>query len=184
MVTLLTAGDSEKIEIIKENGDTKVYPKVSKYPLKVRKAAGASLPDKTIVICGGEDNAGRSKSKCYRLANGQWKIFGQLHTARFGSGGSLLGNSIWFTGGFDSNTGYRLETTEILNSDGTVTLGPNLPNDRNMHCQVTYEDTILIIGEQPFDQWYSRYLPAAFLLQGCPLQLLGHASGCKKLYGQ
>ena len=154
MVTLLTTGllsNSEKIEIIKENGDTKVYPKVFQYPLKIDSAAGASLPDNTIVICGGQDDVERSE--CYKLTKGQWKFFGQLHTARHGHGGSPLGNSIWFTGGYNIYTG-SLKTTEILNSDGTVTFGPNLPNGREYHCQATHEDTILIIGEQPFDQWY------------------------------
>ena len=105
MVSLVVNGpmdDNQRIEIIKENGDTIVLPKPSEYPLDAIKTAGASLPDKSFVICGGREdllNHYFYKSECYKLTNGQWELFGKLQTARREHAASSIGHAIWFTGG-------------------------------------------------------------------------------------
>ena len=38
-------------------------------------------------------------------------------------------------------------TTEILNFDGTITAGPNLPEPRHSHCMASFANTVLIIGK-------------------------------------
>ena len=55
---LVTGSNSgnEKIEIVKENGDTTDCPQMTNYPLDVNYAAGASFPDKTTVVCGGGED--------------------------------------------------------------------------------------------------------------------------------
>ena len=150
---------NQRIEMIKENGDTIVLPKSSEYPLDARKTAGASLPDKSFVICGGHVwFLGKATSECYKLTNGQWELFGKLQTARWEHAASPIGHAIWFTGGRADGyvIGDTLPTTEILNSDGTVTWGPILPAIRYNHCQATYEDTTLIIGgKHPFNHYHS-----------------------------
>ena len=132
-----------QIEIIKENGDTTVCPQMTNYPLDVYGAAGASFPDKTTVVCGGYDNGYRAD--CYKLTKSQWESFGQLQTARGRHAATQIEDSIWFTGGYGDNG--RLATTEILNFDGTITAGPNLPEARSSHGQTSFGNTILIIGE-------------------------------------
>ena len=147
-----------QIETINENGDATVCPQMINYPLNVYDAAGASFPDKTIVVCGGYGNEGYGngyKSECYRLKNSLWESFGQLQTARSGHAATTIGDSIWFTGG----DGYGncallstthicdLITTEILRNDGTISAGPNLPEPRKSHCQATFGNTILLIGK-------------------------------------
>ena len=103
MVSLVVNGpmdDNQRIEIIKENGDTVVLPKSSEYPLDAAETAGASLPDKSFVICGGHDQfLGKVTSECYKLTNGQWELFGKLQTARKEHAASPIGHAIWFTGG-------------------------------------------------------------------------------------
>ena len=161
MVSLVVNGEeneNQRIEIIKENGDTEVLPESSEYPLDTVGTAGASLPDKSYVICGGGDYWLGVTSECYKLTNGQWELFGKLQTARWEHAASSIGHAIWFTGG--RADGYlisdTLPTTEILNSDGTVTWGPILPEIRYNHCQATYEDTTLIIGgKHPFNHYHS-----------------------------
>ena len=148
--------DNEQIQIetIKENGDATVCPQMINYPLNVYDAAGASFPDKTTVVCGGYGNGGSGngyKSECYRLKNSLWESFGQLQTARSGHAATTIGDSIWFTGGDKLHIpgeGYsELATTEILRNDGTIISGPDLPEPRDGHCQVTFGNTILIIGK-------------------------------------
>ena len=124
------------------------------YPLNVYDAAGATFPDKTTVVCGGYDNGGTGnvyRSECYRLKNSVWESFGQLQTARRGHAASTIGDSIWFTGGnklhIIGEGASELATTEILRNDGTMIPGPDLPEARDGHCQVTFGNTILIIGK-------------------------------------
>ena len=151
MVTMLVTGSNsgnEKIEIVKENGDTTVCPQMTNYPLDVYAAAGASFPDKTTVVCGGQDEY-VFRADCYKLKNSQWESFGQLQTARVSHGATRIGDSIWFTGG--TNYDGRLATTQILNFDGTITTGPNLPEARNRHCQTSFGNTILITGKLLID---------------------------------
>ena len=106
MVSLMVNGpmnDNQKIEIIKENGDTIVLNKSSEYPLDATGTAGASLPDKSFVICGGQEPLGPHHyimiSACYKLTNGRWELFGKLQTARREHAASSIGHAIWFTGG-------------------------------------------------------------------------------------
>ena len=146
MVTMLVTGSNsgnEQIEIVKENGDTTVCPQMTNYPLDVTYAAGASFPDKTTVVCGGYDNGYRAD--CYKLTKSQWESFGQLQIARRSHAATRIEDSIWFTGGWDGNS--ILATTEILNLDGAITAGPNLPEGRMDHCIASFGNTILIIGE-------------------------------------
>ena len=89
MVTMVVTGDGSgneemQIEIIKENGDTTVCPQMTNYPLDVFWAAGASFPDKTTVVCGGNDIEYGERANCYKLTNSQWESFGQLQTGRGG----------------------------------------------------------------------------------------------------
>ena len=58
-----------------------------------------------------------------------------------------LKKGIWFTGGYDNMVGSRLATTEIMNNDGTIIPGPNLPSPRSLHCQVSHKNLIFIIGK-------------------------------------
>ena len=58
MVTIVVTGTGNdelqrRMEIIKENGETKTCPQSSDYPIEQDKSAGSYLSDDTIVICGG-----------------------------------------------------------------------------------------------------------------------------------
>jgi len=149
MVTLLVTGypwsGSGRMEIIKENGETKTCPQSYDYPLEVSNAGGSIWDDGTIVICGGFDGSS-VESKCYTMKNGEWQLNSEnLITVRSSSGVSNIGNTTWVTGGYDSG-GVRLSSTEIIHPNGNVTLGPDLPQGREHHCQTSYEDTTFIIG--------------------------------------
>ena len=133
-----------KIEIIQENGQTKICPQSIDFPLEVEDPAGAVMYDGTVVICGGWD--GFFRSECYKLRNGVWQQRNQgLTTARYGHAASITAsNTIWMTGGYNSGS---LSSTEVIHPDGSVTPGPDLPEARGYHCQVSYQNTTLIIGK-------------------------------------
>ena len=136
-----------QIEIIMEDFKTEVCNQMQQYPLEVESAAGSTWKDGKLSICGGVD--GSRKSQCYTLNNGVWQLnIENLQTARNGHGASNIGDAIWITGGWSSNG--RLASTEIIYSDGKITPGPDLPEARSYHCQITYEQTTFIIGNFHF----------------------------------
>ena len=154
MVTLLISG-YEGIESIGENFKTKVCSQIPENPYTVPYTAkGSSWKDGKISICGGHDNIDKvwiGRSECYFIVNGEWKFSGNLQTGRRAFGVSNIGNSIWITGGLGDAPEFpkvnsALASTEIIHSDGKITPGPNLPEARNSHCQISYEQSTFIIG--------------------------------------
>ena len=150
MVTLLVTGDptsgSGRIEIIKENFKTEVCNQMQDYPLEVQEAAGSHWKNGKLSICGGFP----STSECYTLDNGEWKPTSQnLQIGKCCHAAFNIGNNIWFTGGFGTNN-QRLSSTEIMHHDGKITAGPDLPQARSSHCQISHGDTTFIIGKFNF----------------------------------
>ena len=60
-----------------------------------------------------------------------------------------LEKGTWFTGGSDGEK--SIKSTEILNDDGSNKQGPDLPEARQRHCQVSDDNWIFVIGK-----WYIR----------------------------
>ena len=153
MVTLLVTGSysgSNVMEIIKPNGEVKTCPQSSNYPLDVGFAAGGySNNASSVTICGGWDRSRRSE--CYTLEKSRWKPAGILENARYDHGASYITTGLWMTGGYNGQ--QILASTELLLPDGKVTSGPNLPERRSFHCQVSYQDYTFIIGKCVFGQY-------------------------------
>ena len=147
MVTVLVTGvgaGSERIEIIKDNFETEVCNNMPVYPLGVWGASGSTWKNGKFSICGGLGNG--VKSDCYTMDKGEWQpTKHNLITARGYHGSSNIGNAIFITGGWSS--GPRLASTEIVHPDGKITPGPELPQGRYGHCQVSYEETTFILGK-------------------------------------
>ena len=149
MVTLLVTGDprsgSGRIEIIKENFETEVCNQMQEYPLERSQAAEGLWKDGKLTICGGKDSSYQSKTRCYSLDNGEWKpTSDNLQIGRSSHAASNIGNNIWFTGGYNYG---RLSSSEIMHPDGKITPGPDLPEARSGHCQISYEQITLVIGK-------------------------------------
>ena len=152
MVTVLVTGyprdSGKRMEIIMANGDVKTCPHSSDYPIEVDDAAG-SYANNGLQLCGGWDGSS-SRDKCYKWQNGTWTETQTLKQARHLHGASTIGNILWITGGYNNG---RLASTELVGEDGTVTSGPNLPEARDSHCQVTYQHSTFIIGKCVFSQY-------------------------------
>ena len=86
-------------------------------------------------------------SKCYELRNLVWqpRNNGLISARGFHAASVVNNNTIWITGGRNSQY-HSFYSTEFVHPNGAVTSGPNLPYARADHCQVSYENTILIIG--------------------------------------
>ena len=149
MVTLLVTGGSGRIEIIRENHKTEVCNNMPWYPNGgVSRAAGSTWNDGRLSICGGTVYQTTSMNNCYSLENGQWKENkNNLKMGRHRHAASNIGTNIWFSGGYNGQNNWRLSSTEIMHQDGKITSGPNLPEARSIHCQISYEDTTFVIGK-------------------------------------
>ena len=147
MVTVLVTGfgsGTGRIEIIKENFETKVCNNMPVYPLDVYLASGSTWKDGKLSICGGYDNV-THKSECYTMNNGEWQSTKHnLQIARSYHGSSNIGNAIFITGGWN---GQILASTDIMHPDGKITPGPDLLQARWDHCQISYEQTTFILGK-------------------------------------
>ena len=148
MVIVLVTGGSRRIEIIRENHQTEVCNNMPWYPIGVHKAAGSTWNDGRLSICGGTVYQTTSMNNCYSLENGQWKENNNnLKMGRHRHAASNIGTNIWFSGGYNGQNNWRLSSTEIMHHDGKITSGPNLPQKRAGHCQVSYGQSTFIIGK-------------------------------------
>ena len=136
-----------RIEIIKENFKTEVCSQMQDYPIEVVAAAGSHWKDGKLSICGGRESFPSIKSDCYTLDNGEWKPTSQnLQLGRDDHGASNVENNIWFTGGIGNFV--MLSSTEIMHPDGKITPGPDLPQGKWGHCQISHGQTTFIIGKR------------------------------------
>ena len=148
MVTALVTGwpydERRRVEIIKENFKTEVCFNMPEYPFGVDRAAGGTWKNGEVSLCGGYDGDSYVQ-QCYSLKNSEWTTIGTLQEGISGHGASNIGSSIWLTGG-KGNYVY-LASTEIINPDGKITPGPDLPQPRYGHCQISYGQSTFIIGK-------------------------------------
>ena len=137
-----------KVEIIKQNGRTKVCPSsVIGFPARTNFEAGG-LFGRNLILCGGKTNS-TAIFKCYILKNKRWTKFENklaIPRHKVGSVPVIKNDLLWITGGKDRNE-ESLKSTEFIHIDGRVTPGPELPEPRSEHCMMSYQETILITGE-------------------------------------
>ena len=158
-----------KIETIKLNLETEEYQTnvcpQNRFPDRVDYAAGSLWKNGQFSICGGrsiKEISPKAECRCWLFKNGGWRgrgCLGRFERDKFGRtshGASNTGTSIWVTGGnrgkdndyarYYSNSG-RYRSTEIINPDGKITEGPDLPERRSGHCQISYRHNTYVIGE-------------------------------------
>ena len=153
------------MEVIKEDFKTEVCSNMPDYPLEVYLAAGSMWKDGKLTICGGYSSGYRFE--CYSLENGEWTSNSdKLKTARRSHGASNIGNKIFITGGWTK--GVRLASTEIIHPDGKITQGPNLPQARRYHCQISHEQNTFIIGKNML--CYKKYAYSKAFCSTAPLK--------------
>ena len=141
---LITGIEGKQMEIIEQDGTTKVCKAHSfHYPLNIELASGA-LVNTSIIICGGYGFL--LHTSCYTFGQDhQWKFLSQMKIPRGSGTASIpIPNGIWVTG----NDNEAFNTTEIALLDGTIKDGPLLPEPRQNHCLIRYKSTIFLIGGQ------------------------------------
>ena len=140
---MITTGNSAtKTEIVDvENGIT--CSDLTDFPVEISGTVGANL-DGTPVVCGGADTSSEYSDKCYRFTNGVWEEFTSLKEKRHEADAVIYNKKLHVFGG---RSGYsRFKTSEIINVDGGVSDGPELPTEVSGHAITSINDTVSILS--------------------------------------
>ena len=184
-----SATKTEVIDLENSNVECK---DLDNFPLEIKHAVSTNLASMPI-ICGGwlENAPIDSSDKCFKYMDGGWQHFATMLEKRMGAAGIVYDNAFHIFGGCDLDeldTNLRgcdpldestsLQSSEIVNVDGSSTKGPQLPRRFSSHAIATINSTVSIItgGFQDSDSmsdqtWYfnhetQEFQPGPDLLEG------------------
>ena len=149
------------------------------YELEMSHAVGANLASQPIV-CGGlygySYGYSHSSNYCFKHTEGGWQHFVNMIDRRSGAAGIVYNKAFHIFGGSDANENTTLQSSEIVNEDGTSTEGPQLPVPIHGHAIVSINSTVSIItggydGTYSDKTWYfnhasQEFQPGPNLLEG------------------
>ena len=142
-------------------------PDMADFPVELSGAVGANL-DGTPVLCGGSGSSPNAHSDvCYRFMNGVWEEFANMKNTRGGAAGVVYNKKLHVFGGYNGFS--RRQTSEIINVDGVVNDGPDLPTRVFGHAMTSINDTVSLLsgGDTDADQataktWYYNHFTEVF----------------------
>ena len=146
--------DTEVLDIT--NGKTIKLPDLPRGKSGVTGGMLGGIP----LICGGYD--GQVHNECHQMAQNNISTFNShLKSKRAGAATTtkVPSKSLWVTGGINRSDGY-LKSTEVIQRDGTIVAGPDLPVAVNGHTiTATKEDEqyMLIGGDLAWQAQKSTY---------------------------
>ena len=96
-----------------------------------------------------------ANNNCFEFesSEGEWKLIGKVNFGRWYGGSLVLDNSIlWLTGG--TNLIAPFKSTEYVKADGSITIGPDMPEPIDEHCSVNLDESrsMIITGEGSYVQ--------------------------------
>ena len=110
------------------------------YPISVYGATGALIGEKAI-ICGG---ASPHTDECYAITATNAQLLTRMTNKRYyAASAKITSTSFIVTGGYDGAN--ILSSSEIIDSDGSVTPGPELPLPLYQHSMININDTFMLI---------------------------------------
>lgn len=122
--------------------------KTAPYPYPVADSVGFWFQNQPWV-CGGEGSTSDRYKECYAYdANAdEWTLKTSMATARAFAAKTTVknGDELWISGGKDDNNNL-LRSVEVLQSDGTFTSGPDLPEPIAQHCIEGVDDNRVFVS--------------------------------------
>ena len=91
------------------------------------------------IVCSGYVN-GMSTDNCYLYSKEQkaWAKYVQTISSTVYVASSVsLSNSLLVTGGYDGYSKLRVNTTNLVFTNGTIKNGPNMPKGLEYHCMAS-----------------------------------------------
>ena len=117
------------------------------YPHDIRLANGMMINDVPIIAGGSVDGSDQT-SEVYKLdyLGNSWVLLGNMAEKRSQFAVAELNGGVWAMGGFTYASWSSLQiSTEIIDTDGTILDGPDLPETRARHCAVTLPNGKVVI---------------------------------------
>ena len=160
VITGIPSNAGRILEIVDIKDSNYHCTKVASFPVQLQGATGG-LINGTPLVCGGDDrtNNKRPTSDCFVLDNsgtGWSKKGGLLEPRRYAGGNSVVINGkLILSGGYGGPVAGGLTSIEMVSPDASaVKLSVELPKRLQLHCQVQWNDTtVMIIGG--YDSSYS-----------------------------
>ena len=82
-------------------------------------------------------------SKCFKLKEGGWEEFATMKTKRASAAGIVFEEKLHIFGGID---GDKLNSTEVVSSNGDVIDGPDMPTRVSAHAITSINSKVSIIS--------------------------------------
>jgi len=122
----------------------------SNYPKTLHGATGAIISNNTIINCGGYSSSHRDECYKMELNEKSWSFLVKMNSKRMQAASVEVDGRLLIMGGYDDNSN-DLSSSEFINTDGTVTTGPELPSTRYGHCIIKLPNRkVMIIGGSPY----------------------------------
>ena len=137
-------GSATKTEVIDLKNNNITCEDLQEFPLEISNAVGANLASWPI-ICGGIFNDGSTSDKCFIYMEGGWQHFVTMINRRSFTAGIVYDNAFHIFGGYDKDTSTTLQSSEIVNKDGSSMEGPQLPTPIQRHAIASINATVSII---------------------------------------
>ena len=136
-----------KTEVINLENEAMTCQDLGNYPLQTRGGVGSNIGS-FAAICGGYGTGAMAGllNQCYKLVAGEWQQFATMSSKRGSAAGMIVDNSLMIFGGFGGTYPIRLQSTEIINENGHVSQGPNMPTGLGHHAIATVNTSTLIIS--------------------------------------
>ena len=136
--------DVEVVDVTISENILRTCPRlVSPFP-EALEGASASFFGGKIRVCGGLSllEGKDCYSDCYEYQKDadNWEFFDSLSIARAYAGSSVIDERLWLLSGGSGDA-----TTDIVDTEGSITPGPPLPFAMRGHCQVTVNATQVFI---------------------------------------
>ena len=114
-------------------------------------AAVGGLVEEAILICGGTAH-GQSFDECYTLSQERATFVTNMTAKReYAASIVLYQTMMWVSGGWSSDTGSLLSSSEFITIEGTK-LGPSMPMATSSHVKVAISNTLtMLIGGETKD---------------------------------
>ena len=110
------------------------------------------------LICGGFDRQ-QAYNECHQMAKNNISTFNShLKSKRADAATTTKGPSLWVTGGYNNSDGY-LKSTEVIQRDGTIVAGPDLPVALDSHTITEIKEDenelYMVIGGRHSGQYHN-----------------------------
>ena len=177
--------NATKTEVIVLDDSNILCEDLEDFPMEIGAGIGAKLAS-TSIFCGGilsYNESYYSSDKCFKYTKGGWQHFATMVQRRVNAAGIVYNNALHIFGGYDYDTFTTLQSSEIINEDGSSTLGPQLPIPIQSHAIASINSTVSILtggytNTSSYKTWFYNHESQQF--QAGP-NLLGarydHSSG-------